>query len=119
MPQENKEKPSSLSPNALQPTRLSSQESAVDEYADEDDGFVDMFRAMAEVKVHHKASPLSRAVPFHFSPNFLPLTPSNWEACVALENAAFTNPEHRCSPAKVNRSTWSRSWILQKLYTNP
>ena len=41
-------------------------------------------------------------VPFRFIPNFLPLRPADWASCVALENAAFTNPEFRCSPEKVS-----------------
>lgn len=31
-----------------------------------------------------------------------PLTVSDLDSCVALENAAFENPEERCSPEKVS-----------------
>ncbi|KAI1744139.1 hypothetical protein F4680DRAFT_444171 [Xylaria scruposa] len=39
-------------------------------------------------------------LPFPFSPLIRPLTISDLESCIALENAAFGNPAHRCSRDK-------------------
>ncbi|KAI0458727.1 hypothetical protein F5B21DRAFT_459236 [Xylaria acuta] len=39
-------------------------------------------------------------LPFPFSPLIRPLTISDLESCIALENAAFANPAHRCSRDK-------------------
>ncbi|KAK5628386.1 hypothetical protein RRF57_004101 [Xylaria bambusicola] len=39
-------------------------------------------------------------LPFPFSPLIRPLTISDLESCIALENAAFANPAHRCSREK-------------------
>jgi hypothetical protein len=41
-------------------------------------------------------------LPFPFSPLIRPLTVSDLESCVALENAAFANPAHRCTRDKVS-----------------
>ncbi|KAI1205686.1 acyl-CoA N-acyltransferase [Annulohypoxylon truncatum] len=38
--------------------------------------------------------------PLPFHPNIRPLTVSDLESCVALEDAAFENPAHRCSREK-------------------
>lgn len=82
-------------------------ECAIDETEEVNDHFVLAQRAekiQAEQRLHPRTTGPLRVqdvVPFRFSPNFLPLTISNWEACVALENAGFTNPQHRCTPEKV------------------
>ncbi|KAI1491383.1 hypothetical protein F5X96DRAFT_481734 [Biscogniauxia mediterranea] len=39
-------------------------------------------------------------LPVPFSPNIRPITLSDLESCIALENAAFPNPDHRCSREK-------------------
>ncbi|KAI1107017.1 acyl-CoA N-acyltransferase [Jackrogersella minutella] len=39
-------------------------------------------------------------VPFPFHPNVRPLTLSDVDSCVALEDAAFEHPEHRCTKEK-------------------
>ncbi|KAL2127659.1 hypothetical protein VTI74DRAFT_10356 [Chaetomium olivicolor] len=46
---------------------------------------------------------LQKALPFlpRFIPSIRPLTTSDIEACVALENAAFADPEHRASREKL------------------
>ncbi|KAI1379411.1 acyl-CoA N-acyltransferase [Hypoxylon crocopeplum] len=48
----------------------------------------------------NKYSKVQELLPFPFCPNVRPLTISDLESCVALENAAFTNPEHRCTREK-------------------
>jgi hypothetical protein len=77
----------------------------VDDSVDVDDSFADAQRVLSEQKSKRRTSGILRVqdlVPFHFSPNFLPLTVSSLDSCIALENAAFTNPDHRCSPEKVS-----------------
>lgn len=41
-------------------------------------------------------------LPFAFHPNVRPLSISDLESCVVLENAAFEDPEHRCTREKVS-----------------
>lgn len=79
---------------------------AIDDSADEDEETVELMRIKSAD--HHKIKKgnkkglrVQEILPFHFSPIFLPLTESHLESCIALENAAFTNPAHRCSPDKV------------------
>ena len=40
-----------------------------------------------------------------------PLTVSDLDSCVALENAAFENPQERCSPEKVSPFSVSRACL--------
>ncbi|KAI0828085.1 acyl-CoA N-acyltransferase [Hypoxylon sp. FL0890] len=47
-----------------------------------------------------KFSRIREILPFAFHPNVRPLSISDLESCVALENAAFENPEHRCTREK-------------------
>lgn len=44
---------------------------------------------------------VQKLLPFPFAPNIRPLTISDVESCVALECAAFPQPEHRATPEKV------------------
>ncbi|KAI1457578.1 acyl-CoA N-acyltransferase [Annulohypoxylon moriforme] len=43
---------------------------------------------------------IKEIMPLPFHPNVRPLTVSDLESCVALENAAFEDPEHRCTREK-------------------
>ncbi|KAI1412173.1 acyl-CoA N-acyltransferase [Hypoxylon sp. FL1857] len=43
---------------------------------------------------------LREVLPFAFHPNVRPLSINDLESCVALENAAFENPGHRCTREK-------------------
>jgi hypothetical protein len=94
-----------------EPNPASSGDCAVDDSNDVDEDFIMVQRAekiLAEQRLKHRNSAMvqiQKAVPFHFSPLFLPLTTSNFDACVALENAAFTNPNFRCSPEKASGDT--------------
>lgn len=49
-------------------------------------------------------SRIQQLLPVPFLPNFRPLTISDLESCVALENASFSNPGHRCTREKVSFS---------------
>ncbi|KAL2258509.1 hypothetical protein VTK26DRAFT_8163 [Humicola hyalothermophila] len=90
-----------------EPRSRSSRETdqAVDESSDVDGDFAAEQKMLSQKRRAAKDSPESRlqkALPFvsTFSPNIRPLTISDLDACIALENAAFTNPEHRASPEK-------------------
>ncbi|RBQ90979.1 hypothetical protein VDGD_20479 [Verticillium dahliae] len=78
---------------------------AIDDSVDEDEEMVEIRRIQsAEHKRQRKDSTAQRVqsiVPFHFSPLFLPLTVASVNSCQALEDAAFTNPNHRCHPEQV------------------
>ena len=83
---------------------------AVDESSDVDGDFASLQKLMSQKRRAAKASPESRmhkALPFlaTFSPNIRPLTISDLESVIALENAAFPNPEHRASPEKASPRT--------------
>lgn len=55
---------------------------------------------------------VQEVLPFPFLPNTRPLTVSDLDSCVALENAAFTNPEHQCSREKVSQHLFHVSCVL-------
>ncbi len=89
-------------------------EQAVDESSDVDGDFATLQKELSQKRRAAKDSPLSRlqkALPFvtTFSPNIRPLTISDLDSCIALENAAFTHPEHRASPEKVSRHSYTPS----------
>ncbi|KAI1807143.1 acyl-CoA N-acyltransferase [Daldinia bambusicola] len=77
-------------------------ENAVDDSEDlPDDDCIEATQTKNYTQRHHHNRPpgrLGRAqelVPFPFLPNVRPLTISDLESCVALENAAFADPAHR------------------------
>lgn len=51
---------------------------------------------------NHKYHKIHEKLDSSFHPNIRPLTISDLESCVVLENAAFTDPSHRCSREKVS-----------------
>ena len=82
----------------------SDTDQAVDESSDVDGEFAQLQKTISQKRRAAKDSPearLKHALPFPFVPTTRPLTASDWEACVALENAAFPDPAHRASPEKV------------------
>ncbi len=83
-------------------------EQAVDESSDVDGDFAMLQKMLSQKRRAAKDSPesrLERALPHitTFSPNIRPLTISDLESCVTLENLAFPNPEHRATPEKASR----------------
>ncbi len=77
---------------------------AVDESDDVDSDFASLQKTLSQKRRAAKESPearLQRALPCTFLPNIRPLTNSDCDSCVALENAAFPNPEHRASREKA------------------
>lgn len=82
-------------------------EQAVDESSDADGDFAALQKMLSQKRRAAKDSPeshLYKALPFltTFSPNIRPLTVSDLESCITLENTAFPNPEHRASPEKAS-----------------
>ncbi|TDZ37668.1 Serotonin N-acetyltransferase [Colletotrichum sidae] len=76
---------------------------AIDDSDDCDDTYAEQHKSMYEQKQKRRPSgPLrvQEIVPFHFSPLVQPLTNSSVDSCVALENAAFPNPDHRATREK-------------------
>lgn len=56
---------------------------------------------------NHKYHKIHEKLDSSFHPNIRPLTISDLESCVVLENAAFTDPSHRCSREKVSHFFFS------------
>ncbi|KAF9881928.1 acetyltransferase [Colletotrichum karsti] len=76
---------------------------AIDDSDDVDDKYVELQRVANDHKQKRPNSASLRVqdvVPFHFSPLVQPLTSSSVESCVVLEDAAFTNPDHRATREK-------------------
>lgn len=83
------------------------EENAVEDMSDADEVFVSVQRRVSQrrrlemlggTKCKGK---IEKRLPFKYSPFFRPLSISDIEACIALENAAFVNEDHRCTPEKV------------------
>lgn len=76
-----------------------------DEEADEE--FAELQRTMSskrrDDKEKGKENRIQELLPVPFSPNIRPLGISDLWSTVALENAAFSDPQHRASPEKVRR----------------
>jgi hypothetical protein len=78
---------------------------AVDDADDElDDGLVELQRSISNKRREgvNNASPIQKIMPFPYAPNVRPLTGSDVDSCVALENAAFPNKHHRASRETVS-----------------
>lgn len=91
---------------------------AVDESGEADGDFVLLQKDLSRKKRAAKDctnSRIQKVVPFPFSPNIRPLTISDLESVVALENAAFHNAECRASPEKVTSSFRARSAVQRDL----
>ncbi|KAI1775250.1 acyl-CoA N-acyltransferase [Hypoxylon cercidicola] len=62
-----------------------------------------------------KFAKVEAVLPFSFHPNIQPLTISDLDSCVALEEAAFADPAHRCTREKV-RCFLSRTVSARPLF---
>jgi hypothetical protein len=78
---------------------------AIDEDDEVDEEFARMQRTLSLKKSKKHEAPnllrIQEILPFRARPTILPLLPSHLKSCILVENAAFTNPDHRCSPEKV------------------
>lgn len=91
------------------PCPVKESEQAVDESSDVDGDFASLQKLLSQKRRAAKDSPESRlykALPCitTFAPNIRPLTVSDLQSCIVLENAAFPNPDHRASPEKASFS---------------
>ena len=80
-------------------------DNAIDETSDADSDFVKLQKTISKERREARESPqarLQRACPFTFHPNIRPLSKSDYESCIALENAAFPDPAHRATPEKAS-----------------
>lgn len=79
---------------------------AIDDSEDLDDDHVEIKKTISNSRprMNHNDADIKvgEVLPFPFLPNIRPLTVSDLDSCVALENAAFADPEHRCSREKVS-----------------
>lgn len=76
---------------------------AVDDTEDLPDDFVRIQKTISSERRRRQSKQprgIQDLLPFVYSPLVRPLTISDLESCVALENAAFANPEHRGSREK-------------------
>jgi hypothetical protein len=83
-----------------------SDDAAIDDTDDVvDDEFADLARTLSakrrEEKEKGRENRIQEILPFPFAPNIRPLGISDLQSVVALENAAFAEPQHRASPEKV------------------
>jgi hypothetical protein len=104
------------------PCPIQETDQAVDESSDVDGDFASLQKMLSQKRRAAKDSPevrLQKALPFlgTFAPNIRPLTINDLEACIALENAAFPNPEHRASPQKA--SLYYRPLPIRNPLTRP
>jgi hypothetical protein len=78
---------------------------AIDDTEDLDDEYVEIQKTISGNRRRQSRNngdiKVQEVLPFQFLPNIRPLTVSDLDSCVALENAAFSNPSHRCSREKV------------------
>lgn len=82
------------------------EDAVVDEEDDDlDDALAELQRIQSakrrEGKEKNQKNRIQEVLPFPFAPNIRPLGISDLQSAVALENAAFTDPQHRASREKV------------------
>ncbi|KAI2624375.1 hypothetical protein GGR54DRAFT_596224 [Hypoxylon sp. NC1633] len=89
-------------PAELDPVTVT--ENAVDDTEDlSDEEFVEITKTTSHGRYRQDISRFEKVqglLPFIFCPNVRPLSVVDLESCVALENAAFTDPAHRCTREK-------------------
>ena len=84
-------------------------DNAVDDSEDLDDDYVEVQKTISGGRRRQSKSLVQEILPFTFSPLTRPLTIRDADCCTALENAAFTHPDHRCTRDKVsNTANFSR-----------
>ncbi|KAJ4414627.1 hypothetical protein N0V82_007810 [Gnomoniopsis sp. IMI 355080] len=79
-------------------------EQAIDEDSDVDDDFAQLQRVQSKKRREDKQQkPRIQELldPHPFAPNIRPLGISDLQSAIALENAAFTDPQHRASAEKI------------------
>ncbi|KAI1369655.1 hypothetical protein F5Y08DRAFT_99879 [Xylaria arbuscula] len=79
---------------------ISASDDAIDDTEDLSDDDADAHKRKSCERRRPQKSCIQDILPFPYSPLVRPLTISDLDSCVALENAAFSNPAHRCSRDK-------------------
>lgn len=91
--------------SAKQPDRQFDDDEAAIDDEEADEEFAELQRTMSskrrDDKEKGKENRIQELLPFPFAPNIRPLGISDLRSTVALENAAFSDPQHRASPEKV------------------
>ncbi|KAK7956816.1 uncharacterized protein PG986_006038 [Apiospora aurea] len=94
-------------------------EGAIDDSEDLDDDMVQLQQIKSEARRRQSKpgeSRIQQLLPVPFLPNIRPLTISDLESCVALENASFSNPEHRCTREKFEYRLSNSAEICMGLF---
>ncbi|KAI5926149.1 hypothetical protein F4810DRAFT_655611 [Camillea tinctor] len=79
----------------------SGPDTAIDDTEDLADDVVTAQKNISDSRRQSKLpTGINDILPVPFAPNIRPITISDLESCIALENAAFPNPDHRCSREK-------------------
>jgi hypothetical protein len=79
-------------------------EEAIDDGDELDGDFVQLQKTRSQKRRAAKDisdSRINKVLPFAFSPNIRPLCVSDIDSVIALENAAFHDPQHRATREKV------------------
>jgi len=85
---------------------------AIDDVEELDGDFVKLQKTRSQKRRAAKnisETRINKVLPFAFSPNIRPLCVSDIESVVALENAAFHDPQHRATREKVCSITRTHS----------
>ena len=78
---------------------------AIADSEEDDDDTIETRRSTMLSRIQKRnstSSVLRKVIPFHWAPMLSPLTEADLDACVTLENNAFTEPEHRATREKVS-----------------
>lgn len=95
------------------------ESAAVDEEDDDlDDALAELQRIQSakrrEGKEKNQRNRIQEVLPFPFAPNIRPLGISDLYSVVALENAAFSDPQHRATQEKVSLSSVHSTSLLNR-----
>ncbi|KAK7927786.1 hypothetical protein PG985_004784 [Apiospora marii] len=102
------------------PENDDADEGAIDDSEDLDDDMVQLQQIKSETRRRQSKpggeSRIQQLLPVPFLPNIRPLTISDLESCVALENASFSDPEHRCTREKFEYRLSNSAEICMGLF---
>lgn len=90
-----------------------------DDGSDEDDDYASLQRIISAKRRETRLQPTriqEVLQPFPFAPLIRPLTISDLQSAIALENAAFTDPQHRASAEKVSENPWREGGSLALIF---
>ncbi|KAK8868688.1 acyl-CoA N-acyltransferase [Apiospora arundinis] len=94
-------------------------EGAIDDSEDLDDETAHLQQVKSETRRRQSqvgGNRIQQLLPVPFLPNIRPLTISDLESCVALEDASFSCPEHRCTREKFEYRLKNSAEICMGLF---